>query len=461
MDRQTTHGVTVHDRTEAAGTGAVPAVAPAWFGALFALAVAAHIVGNPPASLTLRVVTTGLAVAALTLVWRPESRLAWAAVSTLVPVTAWLEAPLLGNHWLLMTAFAAATLLAQRRKEPWPWLAATVRLTFLSFYGFAAFAKLNTAFFDPTVSCAVVYANQTLRSWGLPVFASDAVAVSLPAAAAMIELSVPLLLLFARTRAAGVALAAAFHVVITLDLAQHFYDFTAVLLLGLLVFADDAVTGAIAAWLDRRRASLAALSALWAVLMLVMLVPSPIAARVAARLVVVAVWLPVSGAIVWLTMRAAGRPVDVRLRPYGAAAAVLTALVVLNGVLPYTGVKTATGWNMYANLVTVDGRSNHLLVSPAAAVAHPSYVRLTATNDDALEAYISSGWDVPERNLRDYLASRPAATVTYVRPDGTTVSGNGATLGRPLPEVTRRALPLRSVPTSQPAPCQQLWLPAL
>ena len=41
------------------------------------------------------------------------------------------------------------------------------RWLLLVFYAFAAFAKLNSAFFDPSASCAVYYANESLSSWGL------------------------------------------------------------------------------------------------------------------------------------------------------------------------------------------------------------------------------------------------------------------------------------------------------
>ena len=34
-------------------------------------------------------------------------------------------------------------------------------------------------------------------------------------------------------------------------------------------------------------------------------------------------------------------------------------LVVANGLTPYLELKTGFGWNMYANLRTVDGESNH------------------------------------------------------------------------------------------------------
>jgi hypothetical protein len=450
-------------RRDADPVGAHDGPAPSWFALLVALAVVAHVVGNPPAgSAALRIGDAVLGASALVLAWRPASRAVWAVVASMVLVTAWLEAPVLGNHWLLAAVFAAAILVAVVRDRPWSWLATTVRLLFLTFYAFAAFAKLNTAFLDPAVSCAVFYADQWLGSWGLPTVADGGGLAMLTIVATIaIELSVPVLLVVPRTRALGVALAAAFHYVISLDIGQHFYDFTAVIFVGLAAFAHDDVTGPMGAWFHRRRATAVVVTAMCAVLLALVVLPLGTTMLVVARAGILVLWIPLGGAIVWLAVRGAGRPVAVAMRPSGVAAGLLLALVALNGLLPYLGVKTAFGWNMYANLATVDGRANHLIIGPQAEVVAPGYVEVTATTDEQLRAYVGSAWAVPERNLRHHLATRPDATVTFVRADGTTVSGTGGELGQPMPEIVRRLLPLRSVDRSTAPRCQALWLPAL
>ena len=70
---------------------------------------------------------------------------------------------------------------------------------------FAAFAKLNTGFLDPSVSCGVFYANQSLSSFGLPTFDGHSHLGTLAIVGPILtELSVPVLLAFGRTRRAGV-----------------------------------------------------------------------------------------------------------------------------------------------------------------------------------------------------------------------------------------------------------------
>lgn len=450
-------------RREAGRPDAGGRTAPSWFALLFALAVLAHVIGNPPtASVGLRVGAAVLGASALVLAWRPWSRAVWMVVASMVLVTAWLEAPVVGNHWVLAATFATAVLAGVVRDRPWSWVATTVRLLFVTFYAFAAFAKLNTAFLDPTVSCAVFYANQTLSSWGLPTLPDGGALATLTIiGTVLIELSVPVLLVIPRTRAVGVALAAAFHYMISLDLGQHFYDFTAVIFVGLATFAHDDVTAPIGAWFRRRRSTAVVLTAVWALLLTLVVLPLGTPMLVVARAGILMLWIPLGAAIVWLALRGVGRPAAVAMRPTGGVAVLLLALVVVNGIMPYTGVKTAFGWNMYANLVTVDGRANHLIVDPRAEVVAPRYVEVTATTDEQLRAYVGTAWAVPERNLRDHLAAHPDATVTFVRADGTTVSGTGRQLGHPMPELVRRVLPLRSVDRSTPARCQALWLPAL
>jgi hypothetical protein len=447
----------------AARTRDADPVAPRWFAALYTLAVAAHVVGNPPGAPGLRfVVTMALVTGSVVLVLGRGGRVVWAVVAVLQLLTAWLQAPALGNHWLVMGVFSLAVLVALPRPDPWAWLAPTLRVAFLVFYAFAAVAKLNTAFLDPTASCAVFYTDQALRSWGLAGLGGDGALAMVPIWSTLaVELSVPVLLLVTRTRGVGVALAALFHLAISLDLLQHFYDFTTVVLLGLAVFAGRPATERIGAWVaGRSRAVLVAVGA-WTLLTVLALLPSIPAAIVATRLGAFVVWLPVGGAVTWLLVRAAAAPARVRLRPVGPAAVALLALVVLNGVLPYVGVKTANGFTMYANLATVEGGANHLLVPQLPALRDVEYVRITATDAAGLQDYQGSRWLVPEPNLLDHLAANPDATASYVRGDGTVVSGTGAQLGRPLPELVRRLAALRSIDGSAPVSCQALWLPAL
>ena len=151
-----------------------------WFSRTFGLAVVAHLVGNPAGwrgddfggSILLMVVSAVLGVLGLLLLVRPDVRVL-AAAAALTVASLWLELPVTGNHWVLVVFIAVAVLMSLATADPWAWLSVTGRWLLLGFYSFAAFAKLNTGFLDPTVSCGVFYANQSLSSFGLPTFPGD------------------------------------------------------------------------------------------------------------------------------------------------------------------------------------------------------------------------------------------------------------------------------------------------
>ncbi len=207
------------------------------------MAAFAHVVANTRGDeLTARGVVNGLTgAAAIAIVARPADRRLHVLLPTAIVVSAFTEAPLLGNHWWLAAAVSAAAVVARPWRSIdrwWTHFAPTGRLVLIVFYSFAAFAKLNSGFFDPVQSCARFFANQSFDFWGLPtVGEGSGLARVLPFAVAAIELSVPVLLVFGRTRRFGVWLGIAFHLVLALDLRQHFFDFTFVLIPLFLLFA--------------------------------------------------------------------------------------------------------------------------------------------------------------------------------------------------------------------------------
>ena len=219
-----------------------------------AAAVVFHLVGNP----TLAPVwgKALLAASAVAVLARP--RVAWLAalLAVAVLVNVWLEAPTLGNHWLLHGLVAVVVLggVATGRADAGRAIARVggpARLTLLAFYGFAAFAKLNTDFFDPAVSCAVFYLRESAGSLHLGSAVADLRRASsgrIAVAVAATELSIPVLLVVRRTRNWGVVVGLGFHFVLALDRSHQFFDFSSVLLALFLLFLDPAT---VAAWFDR------------------------------------------------------------------------------------------------------------------------------------------------------------------------------------------------------------------
>ena len=411
-----------------------------------------------------------------------------------IVVSAVAEAPLIGNHWWVAALVSLGALLARPWSDDETAYAArffpTARLILLTFYSFAAFAKLNTGFLDPVESCARFFANQTLSFFQLPEVPGGG---GLPAALAwitlVIELAVPVLLIVRRTRRFGVWLAVLFHLALTLDLGQHFYDFTLVLVPLFALFAPPSFLRAIDRALPRSRLGAAGCAmgagrrgpggglpppprthgpgpGPGAGLVDVGRAPGRDPAG------------PLPGLARW--RRSAGRPVTGRERA-----------VVLARVAPAVRSGVAGPGHLRA------GGPQRAVALPGAEVGHgvqhvrqprhrrwrdqPPHrppdrwsaggqgetVEILESDDDDLASYVDSGFTLPVANLADYLvdADHPETTVTYRLADGTveTAPSAGASV-EPEPMAwwaERPFLLFRAVPTADPPACQNAWLPAL
>ena len=438
-----------------------------WFARTFGIAVVAHLAGNPPVGrapeewLTPVVVVSavlGLLAVAL-IVW--PSRATLGATAVLVLASVWCEASFLGNHWLLVGFVAAAVVLSLTRRDPWAWFSVTGRWILLGFYCFAAFAKLNSGFFDPAVSCGVFYANESLASFGMPSVPTDSPAAwPLILGPVMTELSVPLLLAFARTRRIGVLVALGFHTVISLDLDQHFYDFTAALVMLLCLFLPDSTLADLEASAARRTKSFFVGVSLCVLVTLAAVLPQVVLTAEMLQWLPFVAWVPFAGWLIVRVLRGGLGPSPVPMRLPGVVAWALVSLIVANGLTPYLELKTAFGFNMYANLVTVDGESNHFVVRDTLPLTDVQEHLLTVveTDDRRLQKYSDDGYLIPERNLLDYLARHPSVSVVVSDTDGTrTLDGSD---GERLPLLASKFQLFRAVDEQNPPRCQAVWLPA-
>lgn len=439
------------------------------FSRLFGIALVAHVVGNwaqpdipnPTGYANLAV---GLVGIALTL--RPSIRLLIGA-SGLVVASFVLEMPFTGNHWLL-AALVAAAVLVSRGNEPV--FQPAVRWILLIFYGFAAFAKLNSGFFDPSVSCAPFYVNQSLNSFGLQsIGLTSPVAIASVWVTVVAELSIPVLLVFRRTRYLGLVLGTSFHTFVSFDLDQHFYDFTAVLLPLFWLFVPDETVSKVAQWvrgIPKRLTDL--MNAIWltAGVLMVFLAALPatnLSLSILERMPFV-LWIPfsVSWLAVLLLARAGSQAVSWQVK---GAAILIVLLTVLNGLTPYTELKTAYGFNMYANLVTAGGASNHFVIRRTFPLrdGYQEPMEILESSDPGLDLYRDQGYLVAYPQLRQYLAARPDVSVTYRRGNQTVSiarAGDSPEFRDPGPWWWR-FFPLRAVDTLSPPRCQDVFLPAL
>jgi hypothetical protein len=425
-----------------------------------------------------------LVVAALWVLAAPDRLLPLVALAVLGPVTAWQEAPFMGNHWLVV-AFVDVGLLLSIVAARRPWRGALVegggflpvaRWTLAGFYAFAGFAKLNHGFLDTTVSCASVYFDETARTLGLstPMAVGKGGFASLvPVVAALVEVSIPVLLCMRRTRIAGVVLGLLFHSAIALDQEHLFSDFSSVLAALFVLFLPQSFAAAAVDLVRRRgRAALAAWAGLAAVVSAAQW--SGRGGLVDSVFVDGRMWLwftydaALLAAVAWWLLRkreaAPRRPFALPRRNRWLA--IVPVIVIANGLTPYVELKTGYAYTMYANLVTVGGDTNHLLLPATLTLGdrQTELVTIQSSSDPSLAVYASAQYRLPWDSFRAYVSSHPTAAVRYERAgevhDLAHASDEPGLTDGPS-TVVQKLLPLRAVDERDPPRCQESFLPAL
>jgi hypothetical protein len=377
--------------------------------------------------------------AALVLVW-PRSVAALLLLALAQVVYAFRESPFIPNHYLFAALVNASILLAAavrvlRRQSPLDagalagLFGPAVRVAVLILYGFVVFHKLNADFFDPATSCgAMFYDEQRSRMPWLP-DASWMQMVSIGLALGL-EAAIPLLLLPARTRHWGILVGASFHWLLGLNPIDRFYNFSALLLGLFALFASPALLARAVdglghgGWLTITRTTLALLAA-------AAVIGKYLPTLIGGADPFLALWAfyGLAATATWFVVCRNGMPSDTRasLRLTTPVLAVLPLAVVVNGVMPYLGLKTETSWAMFSNLRTEGGMSNHFLV-PARLQPFDyqrDLVRIHRSSDRYLQSLATKGQLVPRFELQ----RRSDAEVTFSR-DGEIVSG---VIGRNLP----------------------------
>jgi hypothetical protein len=388
-----------------------------------------------------------VSIAAIALLVRPSSTARFLVLLALEAAAVATDLPAVVNHSLFVALTAVGVFVAVGAgvltRQPWLGdrgalfrrLAPVVRVEVVLLYLFAGLAKLNQSFFDPLLSCAPAMTEDLLTIGPLGLYASWQATPAI-GGTLLVELGLPILLFFRRTRLVGVFVGVGFHTV--LAVAGH-VPFSGFAMAFYFLFVPDDVPQRLDQLRSRRPswerasavigrfasspAAFAALAGAWlAAAGAVSLGPPGAlgAVHLAANalfLVYVAGLVVALGGALLQGGRLAYEPGAFRLaHPVWLVAPLL---VVANGVSPYVGLKTQSVWTMYSNLQTEENRWNHLLVPEAVRVFgyQDHTVRVVASDLPALADAARQDRRLAWVAFREMASEHPAGTVVYERGD--------------------------------------------
>jgi hypothetical protein len=269
-----------------------------------------------------------------------------------------------------------------------PRMFALLRLEVLTMYFFVVLHKLNADYFNPAYSCATtlyrdivdMYPFIPSGTWTDPLCIYGAIGA---------EATIPLLLVFRRTRLAGVALGLLFHFMLSVHGNPFIYSFSALLYAAYFLFIPKDILGEIIrTWskllfgLRHQWMWFALIAALVASTVVLLRVFAPNFVRQTNLLGYAHTYLAVGVRFAWsvaalFTIFAFARAVWICRRPQFAAVIdgresffrpalspmlVFPLIVAFNGFCPYLGLKTEGSFAMYANLRTEGTVNNHLFM---------------------------------------------------------------------------------------------------
>jgi len=436
----------------------------AWFGALWAAAVLIH--QGSYGDWSTDPLDLALTAAAALVVVQPRRLSALIALLILVVADVAFELPWISNHWLF-AAFVSATLLAaivrpgrfgtgaHDREAAFEAFAPWARLQLLVLYAAAVVHKLNSDFLDPEKSCAFVQSSALFEMLGFPASSVGVVLTAIYGTLA-VEIAIPILLIFRRTRWLGIALGIVFHGALGLNtLVAPFYNFSSLLFASYALFLPDDYPAVLRKNLPAAmRRSVALIFGVTMLSAAALGVVSGAAWPVDSA-VVRGLWALYCCALLAFLAVASGRGKSGSGGPLLGrypALAVFPALLLFDASSPYLGLKTETSFAMFSNLRTEGDLGNHLLLRrvPQLAGYQQPLVEVLESSDPGLQRVAESPMRFVFFEFRAYTSQHPNNSVSYRHGDRThrvERIADDPVLSRPHPTWQRKLLHFRLVDT--------------
>lgn len=342
-------------------------------------------------------------------------------------------------------------------------------LAIMYFYGI--FHKINTDFLDPSVSCAVGLYAPLARPFGLE---DDLFGRYLAIFATFVIEAIAIVSLYwKRYFAVGFILALVFHYVIPISAYSWYMDFSslvfALYVLSIPTPASEALyrsslefTNPLRETFGRVGILLPGAAVMLLAVTLVILLTYAFPGRsfdMMVHSVWILIWAVVGGAAMVVlayvalqnlpckTVSSPRQPLWVYLVP---------GLFFLSCLSPYVGLKTESSINMFSNLHTEAGQTNHLLFPkpPYLFNYQNEVVKIVDSSEPHLVRQSRAGNHHVLLDLKKQLRRKPEAWVTYVKDGETITRANASTFAGEMPSlIERKLLMFKLVDFSRPKAC--------
>lgn len=394
--------------------------------------------------------------------------------------------PFTTNHWIF-TAFANLTILHVllfkliREKnfnldtgKFFKSFAPLVKIEVIILYFFAVFHKLNSGFFTPDTSCA----TYLLQAQGLDhIIPLTAELYRLNAFFTLaVELSIPVLLCFSRTRNLGVLAGIFFHCILSYSTYNAFYDFSSLMFATYFLFISPAFTEKLFHGFALVRFNVQKLysgfsmrTLAYSIMTLVLLaavifsvnhqLDSPKTVHLYFFWTLYSALF--ASLFIWyvLTKKPSHFRETVHIAPIHWTLFIIPLLVFINGILPYLGLKTENSYAMFSNLKTEGGATNHFIVPATVQIFdyQKNVVEIISSTDPYLQSLAEERIALVLFEFQNYVHHRQPERVEYringerrsfKKDDSATYAALGSN-----PYILRKLMKFRPFALHGPQPC--------
>lgn len=411
------------------------------FSVLWAVAMLFHMAHSSVFDIQLNLAL--LTVAAFFVIFRPSLFSCLLLVSLQI-FDAGFRMPFTTNHWIF-AAFVSVTILQcvvflvfkhrslqVSERELYRLFAPVVRIEVIILYFFAVFHKLNSGFFNPVASCATDLLKAQNLGGIIPL--TDEMFSFNAYFTLAIELMIPILLCFQKTRIAGVVVGLIFHCILSYSSYNAFYDFSSVMFAAYFVFlAPDfsqyarerfhrfkrSVKGLFTGFSATRLITIVGLATL-GVGVFYLINKSLDSFQRVHLYFFWTVYSLLFAALVVGYMICKARTVSSRhRRPFAIAhwsLLMVPILVFVNGTFPYLGLKTENSYAMFSNLRTEGGVTNHFVIPASVQIFgyQKEVVEIISSTDPYLQQLARQDLALVLFEFRGYVNEHRPERVEYL-----------------------------------------------